>query len=395
MSSQKRHPSGARQSPQTGKPSRDAIDVAAACLPRYRQIYDELHADLRSGRFKVGDRLPSEAELGKRYGVSRITIAKAVNELQHQGLVSRRAGSGTHVLPVSQARGHIFGLLIPDLGRTEIFEPICHGMMQSPLSRSHSLLWGHSMGEGTEQEQQAEELAQQFISQHVSGIFFAPLEFTPEKDVVNWRIARAVDKARIPLVLLDRCYAKAFERTPHDLVGINNHRAAYQLTEHLVRNGSKRIAFFARRRSASTVTERIQGYRDALYAHGQRATDLVRRGDPRDTAFVQLLITAGNPDAIVCANDLTAALLMGTLSSLGVSVPDQVRIVGIDDVKYASMLPVPLTTQHQNCGDIGSTAFATMLQRLQWPSLPVRDVLLQTHTVVRRSCGAHLNGQPA
>ena len=380
------------QDTQGEQPSRAENDLSATGLPRYRQIYDDLHADLRSGRFKAGDRLPSEAELGKRYNVSRITIAKAVNELQLQGLVSRRAGSGTHVLPLSQASGHIFGLLIPDLGRTEIFEPICHGMMQSPLSRSHSLLWGHSMGEGAEQEQQAEQLAQQFIGQHVSGVFFAPLEFTPDKDQVNWRIAQALEKAHIPIVLLDRCYAKAFQRTPHDLVGINNHRAAYQLTEHLIRNGSKRIAFFARRRSASTVMERIQGYRDALHAHGLRSADLLRRGDPHDSDFVDELMTTGNPDAIVCANDLTAAYLMSTLTSLGVPVPDRVRIVGIDDVKYASLLPVPLTTQHQNCADIGSVAFATMLQRLQSPNLPVRDVLLQTHTVVRRSCGAHLNG---
>ena len=67
------------------------------------------------------------------------------------------------------------------------------------------------------------------------------------------------------------------------------------------------------------------------------------------------------------------------------------RIVGIDDVKYASLLPVPLTTQHQNCADIGAMAMATMLQRLEQPNLPTRDILLQTHTVVRKSCGAHFS----
>jgi len=56
------------------------------------------------------------------------------------------------------------------------------------------------------------------------------------------------------------------------------------------------------------------------------------------------------------------------------------RIVGIDDVKYASLLPVPLTTQHQNCADIGAMAMATMLQ-------------LQTNTMIRKSCGTHLSRQ--
>jgi GntR family transcriptional regulator of arabinose operon len=81
---------------------------------------------------------------------------------------------------------------------------------------------------------------------------------------------------------------------------------------------------------------------------------------------------------------------MAGLANIGVRVPDEMRIVGIDDVKYASLLPVPLTTQHQNCADIGAMAMATMLQRLEKPDLPTRDILLQTHTVIRKSCGTHL-----
>ena len=80
---------------------------------------------------------------------------------------------------------------------------------------------------------------------------------------------------------------------------------------------------------------------------------------------------------------------MAGLVSLGIRVPEQMRIVGIDDVKYSSLLPVPLTTQHQNCADIGAMAMVTMLQRVEKPELPTRDILLQTHTVVRKSCGTH------
>jgi DNA-binding LacI/PurR family transcriptional regulator len=65
--------------------------------------------------------------------------------------------------------------------------------------------------------------------------------------------------------------------------------------------------------------------------------------------------------------------------------------VGIDDVKYASLLPVPLTTMHQNCQAIGVVAMMSMLERLEHPELPTRDILLPTRLVVRRSCGVHLN----
>jgi DNA-binding LacI/PurR family transcriptional regulator len=77
------------------------------------------------------------------------------------------------------------------------------------------------------------------------------------------------------------------------------------------------------------------------------------------------------------------------LTSQGVRVPEEIRVAGIDDVKYASLLPVPLTTQHQNCADIGAIAMVTMLQRVENPGLPTRDILLQTKTVVRASCGTH------
>jgi len=88
--------------------------------------------------------------------------------------------------------------------------------------------------------------------------------------------------------------------------------------------------------------------------------------------------------------NVTAAQLMHTLGKLGVAVPQQVRIVGIDDVAYAMFLPVPLATLHQNCYQIGSAALSTMLDRLQAPDAPPRDILLPCDLVVRESCGSQL-----
>ena len=105
------------------------------------------------------------------------------------------------------------------------------------------------------------------------------------------------------------------------------------------------------------------------------------------------MMETARPEAIVCANDLTAARLMQTLLGFGVRIPEDVRIVGMDDVKYASLLPVPLTTIHQDCAGIGAVAMATMLERLEHPELPIRDVMVPVRLVVRRSCGAYLERQ--
>jgi DNA-binding LacI/PurR family transcriptional regulator len=70
-------------------------------------------------------------------------------------------------------------------------------------------------------------------------------------------------------------------------------------------------------------------------------------------------------------------------------------MVGIDDVKYANLLSIPLTTIHQPCASMGAIAISVMLERLREPNLPVRDILLNFELVVRESCGARKKGLTA
>jgi DNA-binding LacI/PurR family transcriptional regulator len=159
------------------------------------------------------------------------------------------------------------------------------------------------------------------------------------------------------------------------------------VTDHLIQKGAKRIAFFARAHSAQTVNHRIVGYREALYTHGLPISkDLVIWGDPTDAELVESVLRT-RADAIMCANDETAANLMKTLIGLGVRIPEDVRLAGIDDVRYASLLPIPLTTLHQPCEQIGSAGISAMLERVNQPHLPPRSILLDGHLVVRSSCG--------
>jgi GntR family transcriptional regulator, arabinose operon transcriptional repressor len=362
---------------------------------KYRRVFEHLLSSIQSGQLKPGDRLPSESELGKLFEASRITVAKAVLDLQRMGLVTRRPGAGTHVQGHQRANGHTFGLLIPELGLTEIFEPICNGMMRTQFSRPDSLLWGNAASSARESAKEAEQLVQSFITQKVAGVFFAPLELVSERDAANRRIARALDRAQIPVVLLDRCYMPWPERSSHDLVGIDNRRAGYVATAHLLSNGVSRLVFFGDADSANTVDARITGFHEALRNRGVTpGYDPVWRGSAQDESFIRRMLEVSHPEGVVCANDLTAARLMQTLLALGVSIPEEVRIVGMDDVRYASLLPVPLTTIHQDCVGIGAAAMATMLQRLEHPELPIRDVLVPFRLVVRRSCGAHLVREP-
>ena len=356
---------------------------------KYRQILEKLQDDIASGRYKPGKRLPSEAELVRRFGASRMTVFRAMHELQSMGLVVRRVGSGTFVSSNTNSGSHVFGLLIPELGQTEIFEAICKGMMEAQEAMHHSLLWGNAVSHEEEKERAAEQLCEHYIAQRVSGVFFAPVEFSANRYQANHRIVAAFDRARIPVVLLDRDLEPYPQRSKYDLVGIDNRRTGYLATEHLIKTGAKRIAFFARPNSAPTVDARIAGYREALLSQesGGAKRDLVTIGDASDPKFIRSILKKHNPDAFVCANDHTAGNLMHTLISLGQRIPENIRIMGIDDVKYARLLPVPLTTLHQPCRDIGRMAMAVMLDRIANPDLPPRDVLLRCEVVMRKSCG--------
>jgi DNA-binding LacI/PurR family transcriptional regulator len=355
---------------------------------KYLSIVDNLRAEIGSGRYGPGARLPSEADLIRQFSVSRMTAVKAIRQLQQEGLLTRRPGSGSFAAATRSEEGRVFGLLIPDLGQTEIFEPICRGMMRSPCVKSHSLSWGHSPSTGKHNEDEAEYLCQQYIDQRVSGVFYAPLEFSERRREVNARILRALSKAGVAVILLDRDYLDYPGSSGYDLVGLNNRRAGFEVTEHLIRQGATRVAFFARENSAETVERRMGGYRDALFMHDLPISkSLLLRGDPTDGDLVEKALRSSPIDAIMCANDHTAALLMQTLLARGVRVPQDVRIAGIDDVKYASFLPIPLTTLHQPCDEIGMAAMSAMLERVNNPQLPARSILLNGYLVVRRSCG--------
>ncbi len=356
--------------------------------PLHRVIYEKLLAEIQAGVYRPGDRLPSEAALCERFSTSRITIAKAIQTLQRDGLVSRRAGSGTYIEAPEPDVHYQFGLLIPELGSTEIFEPICQGIMRSPLSKSHSLLWGHTSPLQDGLEHNAEELCREFLSQGVSGIFFAPLEFAENKDRINRAIVAMLQAANIPVVLLDRCYETYPRRSNLDLVGIDNHRAGYLLTEHLWQQGARRIAFVARERSASTMIGRAAGYQFALSELGATTPPAVHLGDAGNLDFIRSLLATAQPDAILCGNDHTAARLMRSLIELGVRIPEAIRIVGVDDVPYARFLPVPLTTIHQYCGELGQHAMSLMLGRMREPNRPGVDIRVRFDLVVRSSCGS-------
>ena len=364
---------------------------------RHEQVSRQLRDDLVTGRYGEEGRLPSEAELARRFSVSRPTIARALLSLAEEGLVERRAGSGTFAKLTGTNKqasrtSRVLALLIPDLGNTEIFQVI--GGEIASLARVHdyTLIWGGS-GEAKldadPRHQHAEELCRQFIDRKVSGVFFAPYELVPETDEVNRRLATMLRDAGIPVILLDRDFVPYPFRSDFDLVGIDNVAGGYILAQHLLNFGCRRLHFVAFPLSAPTINARIAGVREALESSRiEPDPGWVHFGSFDDESFVRSLLSGRRPDAFICGNDHTAALLLRALHQNAVDVPKDVRVVGFDDVNFAALVSPALTTARQPCNELAVTAFHAMLERQAEPNLPPRHMMIMPQLVARDSSGA-------
>jgi GntR family transcriptional regulator of arabinose operon len=371
-------------------PSVEPVPPDRPSAPKHQEVFSTLLREIESGRWKEGERLPSEADLVERFGHSRITIGRALRDLQSAGVISRRAGSGSFVSRTTQGARRSFGLLIADLGETDVYESIVRGMMGSPLARDNALIWGSAPGalapdDVEARSERAWQLCRQYVDRRVDGVFFAPVSMSPAAGDVNHRIVSALDAAGIPVVLLDRPVTPYPDPGTHDLVGIDNRRAGYVMTEHLITMGASRIVFVRQSSNSVTVDARESGYRRAMRIQHE-ALDAVRL-DPSNKNAVRAMLRTHNPDGIVCANDRTAGRLMHTLLRVGVRIPSDMRLVGIDDVEYASLLPVPLTTYRQPTRQIGEVALSMMLTRVSHRDLPAHDIRLRCELIVRESCG--------
>ncbi|MDP9291386.1 MAG: GntR family transcriptional regulator [Verrucomicrobiota bacterium] len=365
---------------------------------KHREIYRTLVAEIADGQYNATQRLPSEAQLVRRFSVSRPTAARALRDLQSEGVVQRRVGAGSFLRKGAKATNvetsRQLGLLLPGLEVSEILEVLCGELAGLARANDYSLLWASSAQARQRADltvKDAEEACQHLVDRAVRGVFFAPFEFAPDMDTVSKRTVEQLRRAGIAVVLLDRDLVPFPFRSDSDLIGIDNVMGGYIAGEHLIKLGVKKIAFVARPFSAPTVPARVAGAREALFAAGlEPSKDFCHIGDPRDAAFVRELTAGRKVHGIICANDFTAAQLMHSLAKAKIRVPDDLRLVGFDNLKYAELFGVPLTTVSQPHRDMAANAMRAMLNRLADPTLPPTALLSHPRLVVRTSCGAFM-----
>ena len=364
---------------------------------KHVEISQVLRDAIVSGKHPGGSRMPSEAQLVKRFGASRPTVARALRTLETEGLVTRRAGSGTYATGDTnglRSTTRTLALLIPDLRNTEIFQQIAGEIATLARVNDYSLMWGGSGLPKLDADvslQHGENLCEQFIAKRVDGVFFAPYELMEGRSEANSRMAQRLHDAGIPVVLIDREFLPFPRRSNFDLIAVDNVAGGHALAEHLIKLRCQSICFVHPPLSAPSVSGRIAGVREAMDRHGLPwGRDRVFEGNASDPAFIQRMLRDGKPDALVGANDHTAALLLQSLIKLKIEVPQKLRVVGFDDVAFATLVSPALTTVQQPCREIALTAYRAMMERLADPTIPPRNITLSPRLIIRDSCGAYL-----
>lgn len=361
-----------------------------------RDLYTILATRIRSGRYVTGSRLPSERALAAELGVHRNTISRVVARLAESGLVETVPGRRPVVCSTgadAQAPRTV-ALLMGNEPWFQSFQHVVRGCEMELSAHDFRLVFRDTLAPTMEGTCQKEAAA------------LENLEKQPVAGVILW--CQDVDHAA---PALERLGAKgavlvAIDRLPRgfasDFVGVDNIHGATAAVEHLLALGHRRVAFATyEEEHSSSVADREDGYRKTMRHHGIPENDLevIRiRGDNADAsirAMAQSLARAADrPTAVFCVNDIMAIKLTRSLQAVGVRVPEDIAIVGFDDLEGLTMHPPTLTTVRQPYEMLGRHAARLILWRLNNPEAPIRHVLLDTSLIVRSSTVSHAPSEP-
>ncbi len=226
------------------------------------------------------------------------------------------------------------------------------------------------------------------LQKQIDGIVLAPARSTAEP-------VELIQRQGVPVVVLDRYVPCA----QVDMVRCDSVRGAYQLVRHLLTLGHTRIAMLTGPKGVSTAEDRVAGYRQALEETGLDANaNLVYYGEFTQASGYEMtqqaLTAASRPTALFAANNFIAIGSLRALRDAGLQVPEDITLVGFDDLPPAFVIDPFFTVADQPAYEMGHRATELLLARLSGLApTDFQEILLPTETIVRRSSGPPANGQ--
>jgi DNA-binding LacI/PurR family transcriptional regulator len=331
---------------------------------RYQAVQKYILDLVRTGKLQEGDRLPSEIELAKKFKASRIPVRQAMQGLVDQGMIQRVHGRGAFL---KRAGG-------PTADTNRIGVLFCHsseGFFNSPFYTT--IFSGIQLMAHIERKVLVMQSLPVDGSENPSRYFydllndvdgFIVVDLLPE---IYAKVGKGIAKLTKPVVVLN------YEQLDNDFDSIvfDSHANAKQMVDFLCRLGHRRIGYIQRQPMLKiehpNIARRHQGYLDGMAEHDLPVDPQLVRDLPEfindPPGLKKMLSGRARPTALFCSDDEVAVRIIELARTGGLSVPQDVTVVGYDNHRDALSAVPPLTTVHTPLVEMGNRAVKRVLEK--------------------------------
>jgi LacI family transcriptional regulator len=361
----------------------------------YKQIKKILIKELQSGRFKVMDKFLTDREITERFKVSSSTAKLAVNDLVYLGLLRRRPRQGTFVKstsPTGLAASDLDPEVISDNIHFILDQSISDGLFNPFYSRvmetfqrivsEHGFNFGFFLID--QEKKHLEQLFGQLNKVNTRGIVLAG---DVDPDLVN----RIMDIGKACLLINN----SIIEDPSIAHVNLDHFSGAYHAVRHLIARGHTRIAIIGGNEDSVIGRIRLKGYFRAFADKGIAVDPnyvmtfkVCGEGLNTETGFghMQKLLEARPlPTAVFAINDTTAIAAMTAIQKNGLRIPDDISVIGFDDIEMARFVTPPLTTMRSHREEIARISADLLLRLIAGKLSGTRVRLIEPELVERQS----------
>lgn len=331
--------------------------------------------------------MPTIHEVAKRAGVGSITVSRVINNSGYISSETRerveKAIAELDYVPNTLARSlrsrrtQTVGLMVTDI-TNPFFTTLARGVEDAANEAGYTVIFCNTDESAAKEEKYLNVLFQK----QVDGLLFVPSQSQAS-------VIQLIQKHGTPVVVLDR-------RVPDvkvDTVRCDSVDGAYQLTRYLISLGHRQIAIMSGAVGVSTADDRVSGYQKALAEAGiTMDEEYIFRGDfTPESGYAmtrQAISLPLRPTALIAANNFITIGAMKALQEVGMEVPEDIALVGFDDLPPAMVTFPFFTVASQPAYEMGTQAMKLLLERLEGKELHhFQEIILPTQLIIRRSSG--------
>ena len=333
-------------------------------MTKYQSVKDSIIKAITSGKYKVGDKLPTESILMAEYDVSRYTIRRAMGELENDHYIYRIQGGGMYVddwraKQIKPINNKMIGIVTTHLA-DYIFPSIISGIDRAVSRAGYALLLSNTHNDHDHERQSLTKM----LESNVDGLIIEPTRSALPNP--NMDLYKTVEESNIPTLFINAHYPDL--KLPY--VVLEDRNIENKLTQMLFDKGHQSILGIFKVDDAQGE-ERMRGFMDAYARHPEFSylSDVImyQTADDMGKIFEKVarhLEQSDHPTAIICYNDALAIQIMDVVRSLGMKIPEDISVVGFDDYQLSKFMTPGLTTAVHPKNKMGVDAGELMLKMI-------------------------------